>query len=393
MSKSVRILSISIFAVLALVATVSARTGRWDNAGWVFHDSLTPGPNLFAAAGDPDGDGTPGVDMSGADEVELGSDDCTSVELDSSVDEPDYLGASLDLGAAAGVRGGDNIYVCEDGAVSFGNDIIEEAGPVNRALPDVRLASALVLLPFYDDLAQDEDSVISILQDHDCGDPKEPDSCTTVEWRNMALEANAAAVLTFQLTFSEFGDILFNYLTLTGAGSDGSSATIGIQGEDATAWNQYSFNTASGIASGVLIGFGIDTDKDGLSDAFEKLIGTDPEMADTDEDGVRDGGEVFAGTNPLIAFDHPELTDADSDGLDQADEDFLLTSDNDADSDDDGIDDLDELELFEIPLDPMLADSDGDGVDDMDEDLNGDGSFTSDEFLPRQDRRVSRRPP
>ena len=44
-----------------------------------------------------------------------------------------------------------------------------------------------------------------------------------------------------------------------------------------------------------------DSDPDGLTDAFEKLAGTDPGKADTDTDGVFDGVEVQFGADPLIA--------------------------------------------------------------------------------------------
>jgi hypothetical protein len=44
-----------------------------------------------------------------------------------------------------------------------------------------------------------------------------------------------------------------------------------------------------------------DTDKDGLSDAEEATLGTDPTLADTDDDGLDDGAEVANGLNPLEA--------------------------------------------------------------------------------------------
>jgi hypothetical protein len=42
-----------------------------------------------------------------------------------------------------------------------------------------------------------------------------------------------------------------------------------------------------------------DADGDGLDDADEQDLGTDPENADTDGDGRGDGDEVAAGTDPL----------------------------------------------------------------------------------------------
>ena len=53
----------------------------------------------------------------------------------------------------------------------------------------------------------------------------------------------------------------------------------------------------------------VDTDGDGLSDAFERLAGTDPTKADTDGDGLSDSHEIFTSkTDPLLA-------DSDLDGL------------------------------------------------------------------------------
>lgn len=50
----------------------------------------------------------------------------------------------------------------------------------------------------------------------------------------------------------------------------------------------------------------LDTDGDGLSDAEETNLGTDPNLADTDGDGYDDGFEVDAGTDPVNANSHPE---------------------------------------------------------------------------------------
>lgn len=53
----------------------------------------------------------------------------------------------------------------------------------------------------------------------------------------------------------------------------------------------------------------VDTDHDGLSDAFERLAGTDPNKADTDGDGLSDSYEIFTSkTDPLLA-------DSDLDGV------------------------------------------------------------------------------
>jgi hypothetical protein len=54
----------------------------------------------------------------------------------------------------------------------------------------------------------------------------------------------------------------------------------------------------------------LDTDRDGLSDAFEQKHGFDPLTADTDQDGLADGSEIAAGSDPLtMDTDHDGLTD------------------------------------------------------------------------------------
>jgi gliding motility-associated-like protein len=47
----------------------------------------------------------------------------------------------------------------------------------------------------------------------------------------------------------------------------------------------------------------IDTDADGLTDAQEGVLGTDPTNPDTDGDGYSDGQEVANGSNPLDPCD------------------------------------------------------------------------------------------
>ncbi len=58
-----------------------------------------------------------------------------------------------------------------------------------------------------------------------------------------------------------------------------------------------------------------DRDADGLTDAFERSLGTDPDDRDTDGDGVSDGIELADGTSPLV-------TDSDHDGVSDLDDPF-----------------------------------------------------------------------
>jgi len=103
-----------------------------------------------------------------------------------------------------------------------------------------------------------------------------------------------------------------------------------------------------------------DLDADGLLNAEEKSLGTNPKMADTDGDGLSDGEEVKTyRTDPLKA-------DSDSDGLSDADEVRKHRTDpNKADSDGDSLSDKDEVTTH--GTDPLKADTDGDGLSDGEE--------------------------
>ncbi len=69
-----------------------------------------------------------------------------------------------------------------------------------------------------------------------------------------------------------------------------------------------------------------DTDKDGLADQLETLLGTDPKKMDTDKDGYSDGTEIANGYDPLttgkitpeeqaIIKAHPQWIDTDLNGI------------------------------------------------------------------------------
>ncbi|MDZ7771165.1 MAG: OmpA family protein [Balneolaceae bacterium] len=104
----------------------------------------------------------------------------------------------------------------------------------------------------------------------------------------------------------------------------------------------------------------VDTDGDGLTDAEEMDLGTDPNNPDTDGDGLTDGDEVNQyNTDPLNE-------DTDGDGLtDGAEVNSHNTDPNNPDSDGDGLNDGDEINQYRT--DPNNPDSDGDGLNDYDE--------------------------
>ena len=106
-----------------------------------------------------------------------------------------------------------------------------------------------------------------------------------------------------------------------------------------------------GIADGAEVGaigtdpINADTDGDWLTDGDEiNVYNTDPLLSDSDGDGLLDGWELSNGLDPLSAIgDVGEFGDPDGDGVDNAAEFRLGTNPQDADTDDDGLLDSQEI--------------------------------------------------
>ncbi|MDL1892158.1 OmpA family protein [Sphingobacteriales bacterium CHB3] len=118
------------------------------------------------------------------------------------------------------------------------------------------------------------------------------------------------------------------------------------------------------LRAGVNVYFGSsdsdDDDNDGLTNAQERMLGTDPDNPDTDGDGLKDGEEVRRyKTDPL----NP---DTDGDGLNDGDEVVKYRTDPTLwDTDGDGLSDGDEV--LKYGTDPLRIDTDGDTLSDGDE--------------------------
>lgn len=123
----------------------------------------------------------------------------------------------------------------------------------------------------------------------------------------------------------------------------------------------------------------LDEDNDDLSNADERVAGTDPNNADTDNDGLEDGEEVNKYESDPLEEDtdgdglkdgddvdeggSPTEEDTDGDGLLDGEEVLTYnTSPDEVDSDGDGL--RDGVEVRELNTDPSRFDTDGDGVSD-----------------------------
>jgi len=92
-----------------------------------------------------------------------------------------------------------------------------------------------------------------------------------------------------------------------------------------------------------------DTDGDGLSDAVEAKLGTNPADLDTDGDGIDDAWEIANGLDPNDGTDAEQ--DPDGDGLTNLDEYIANTSPYAVDTDDDGYWDFLEIAQGSDPTD------------------------------------------
>lgn len=115
----------------------------------------------------------------------------------------------------------------------------------------------------------------------------------------------------------------------------------------------------------------LDTDKDGLADLYEEMLGTDKTVIDTDKDGLTDYEEVYITNTDPTKYDSVTAgvsdadADNDKDGLNNKKEIELKTDPNSDDTDGDTLKDGDEVNKYNT--DPLKKDTDGDDLEDDDE--------------------------
>lgn len=126
-------------------------------------------------------------------------------------------------------------------------------------------------------------------------------------------------------------------------------------------------STTGGVALSPVVEVSVldpDADRDGLDDAVEALLGTDPAVSDTDHDGLGDAEEAWT------LFTNPLLADTDSDGLADGEEVRALLNPTLADTDGGGWTDGEEVLTWHTdPSDGsddlvLAVDSDSDGLAD-----------------------------
>lgn len=138
----------------------------------------------------------------------------------------------------------------------------------------------------------------------------------------------------------------------------------------------------------------VDSDGDGVSDAQEAEIGTDPTLTDSDYDGIGDGVEVKMGLLPVPVLDDMGNVvkdsfdiikgcnyenDTDQDRLNDCEERVLGTDGCISDTDGDGLPDLVEFLQGTNPLIAEdLADDDRDGLDNVGEVLSHSDPISAD---------------
>ncbi len=138
----------------------------------------------------------------------------------------------------------------------------------------------------------------------------------------------------------------------------------------------------------------IDNDGDGLTDAQELALGTDPFDADSDDDGVRDGNEPnYAADSDGDGLINPLDPDSDNDGLFDGTELGVISADLGPGTNTGAGNFIPDGDGGATTTNPLRADSDGGGVTDGAEDSDRDGVVDAGEGDPNDPSDDSPAPP
>ncbi|MDD2599602.1 MAG: hypothetical protein PHO37_10295, partial [Kiritimatiellae bacterium] len=269
---------------------------------------------------------------------------------------PFPAGAALSIGTNLITEG---VHIGSTGLIGFS---LPKSSPVARALPLEGAAS--------------DQSFLAVLQGPSGLIPPagrvtaafSPSNSLLVSWHNLQLgrETNANSLATAQAEIMESGDIFCRYSLPTNNFAL-TNYVVGIQNQ--TGGSSYSFaptNTIFANSELLFKNFGYldpaisDHDGDGLSSALEVLVyNTNPHMVDTDLDGLSDADEIRLGTDP-------NNRDTDGDGIPDGSDPFPLTYSK-LDLDRDGLDDVWEIYWFGSTnvTDSGANDSNGNGRSDL----------------------------
>lgn len=106
------------------------------------------------------------------------------------------------------------------------------------------------IAPFWDDLNPPPDNIYQAT----FGAPGSREY--VIEWYQVPRFGVSKSKLTFEaVLFEANNNILFQYQTLSGAGADGSSATVGVEYADGTAGREYSYDQSGALTAGLAILF------------------------------------------------------------------------------------------------------------------------------------------
>jgi hypothetical protein len=177
-------------------------------------------------------------------------------------------------------------------------------GPISKEEEAERLENSARLRAEREAMGAQRFSAFSMLSSSNCV-TNVPVYLTNI---TCTLTTNEGSLVTFDIMGGTNGLLydLFSTTNLVGTNITNSVWTWLVQGPNC---NTYTFTNEPESHAFYVLGTPVDSDTDGLTDAYELLVSkTDPNNHDTDGDGMWDGWEVHNGLNPLVddASDDPD---------------------------------------------------------------------------------------